>query len=289
MQLSGRICQNEREINCSGESVFIGVIGGSGLCNLPELEVTEEIDLTTPYGEPSDTVIVGTYAGVRIAFVPRHGSQHGIPPHRVPYKANLFALKSLGVRSVFATCVAGSLKREIEPGTFVVPDQFINLTWGRDDSYEQDRGFIHLPMAQPYCQTLARALGGALQELALPHRKNGTVVVIQGPRFSTIAESRMYALWGGDIVNMTQYPECYFARELGICYSVLSSITDYDVGVSSDIAMKRGSFDRVIPVFKSNIELTKRVLAQVLQHCAQFLHCGCADAEIRPYYSSVAH
>lgn len=248
--------------------------------------MTQEIRATTPYGEPSSAVIVGEYAGVQIAFLPRHGSAHTIPPHRVPYKANLAALKSLGVRHVLATCVVGSLRKEIEPGTFVVPDQFINLTWGRDDTYDQDQTLVHLPMAQPYCSTLSRVVASALQGLGVVHQRQGTVVVIQGPRFSTIAESKMYVQWGGDVVNMTQYPECYFARELGLCYAALASVTDYDVGVSSDVVMKMDSFDKVFPIFRRNTELTLQVLAQTLMNNPQFSGCECADLETRPYYAA---
>ena len=266
----------------------IGIIGGSGLCDIPELQVTREVCLTTPYGDPSSTVLIGEYAGVQIAFIPRHGPEHTIPPHRVPYKANLTAFKSLGVRHVLATCVVGSVKREIKPGAFVVPDQFINLTWGRDDTYTQDQTLIHLPMAQPYCKTLTRTVVSALQKLDIAHHKKGTVVVIQGPRFSTIAESKMYALWGGDIVNMTQYPECYFARELGLCYVALASVTDYDVGVSSSISMKMDSIDKVLPIFKHNTELTLQVLTQTLMDHQQFSSCKCADVNIRPYYAATS-
>lgn len=242
--------------------------------------------MKTPYGEPSSSVLVAEYAGVQIAFIPRHGPAHTIPPHRVPYKANLAVLKSLGVRHVIATCVVGSLRREIEPGTFVVPDQFINLTWGRDDTYDHEQILIHLPMAHPYCSTLRGAITDALQRLDIVHHKQGTVVVIQGPRFSTVAESKMYALWGGDIVNMTQYPECYFARELGLCYATLASVTDYDVGVSSPVVMKMDAFDKVLPIFRRNTEITLQALEQMLVDHSQFINCECADVETRPYYEA---
>jgi 5'-methylthioadenosine phosphorylase len=248
--------------------------------------VIQELNLTTPYGKPSGAVLVGEYAGVKVAFIPRHGSEHKIPPHHVPFKANLAALKSIGVRHVIATCVVGSLRKEIEPGSFVVPDQFINLTWGRDDTYAQDRTFVHLSMAHPYCGTIARAVVIALQKLDITHHKQGTVVVIQGPRFSTIAESKMYALWGGNIINMTQYPECYFARELGLCYAALASVTDYDVGVVSSLVMKMDSFDKILPIFKRNTEVTLQVLEQALIDHTQFSGCDCADMEIRPYYTA---
>lgn len=219
-----------------------------------------------------------------VAFVPRHGPEHTIPPHRVPYKANLSALLSLGVKHVIATCVVGSLRREYEPGMMVVPDQFINLTWGRDDTFGQDGRFIHLPMGQPYCSSLSSSAGEAIAECGIPYRSAGTIVIIQGPRFSTVAESKMFALWGGDVVNMTQYPECYFARELGICYAVIASVTDYDVGVPSEIAMTGGNYDRVLGVFRRNVENTRRVLTGVLQKSIQFRKCECAQANVRTYY-----
>lgn len=248
--------------------------------------MVKEVNLTTPYGDPSSSILVADYVGVQIAFIARHGSAHTIPPHRVPYKANLAALKSIGVRHVFATCVVGSLKKEIEPGTFVIPDQFINLTWGRDDTYDQDRTLVHLPMAQPYCSTLSGAIAAAMQGLGVVHHAHGTVIVIQGPRFSTIAESKLYASWGGDIVNMTQYPECYFARELGLCYAVLASVTDYDVGVASPIVMKIEAFDKVLPIFKRNTDLTLQVLEQLVANYARFISCDCAQVETRPYYEA---
>lgn len=248
--------------------------------------MTRKLVSTTPYGDPSSPVLVGEYGGVEIAFIPRHGPAHTIPPHRVPYKANLAALRSLGVRHVVATSVAGSLRSEIEPGSFVIPDQFINLTWGRDDSFDHDQALVHLPMAQPYCKTLSCALVRGLQDMGIPHRAKGTVVVIQGPRFSTIAESKMYATWGGDIVNMTQYPECYFARELGLCYATLASVTDYDVGVTSPVVMKMEAFDKVLPIFRRNTQITYEVLGSVLANRAQYSACECADMEVRPYYAA---
>ena len=286
MSLPENCCQTMQENSCDQENLPIGVIGGSGICSIPGLRVTDKVSIPTRYGDPSDKIFLGEYHGVCIAFIPRHGYSHTIPPHRVPYKANLTALKLLGVRHVVATCVAGSLRKEITPGTIMVPDQFINFTWGRDDTFAHDRELVHLPMASPYCDTLALAATNALSDLDIEYRKGGTVTVIQGPRFSTIAESKMYALLGGDIVNMTQYPECYFARELGLCYTVLASVTDYDVGVPSDIAMRANSFDKVLPIFRSNVENTLQVLRRILLNASQFVGCSCAELEVKPYFAS---
>src|SRR3989338_7536124 len=206
MDSSGPSCRESRQTLSAGENSLIGVIGGSGLCRLPELTVSETVEVGTPYGKPSGSISVGELCGGRIAFLPRHGLKHAIPPHKVPYKANLAALKSLGVQHVIGTCVVGSLRKAVEPGTFVVPDQFINLTWGRDDTFEVDLKLIHLPMANPYCAHIRGVINGGVKAMRLKHESAATLVVIQGPRFSTIAESKMYALLGGDVVNMTQYP-----------------------------------------------------------------------------------
>lgn len=203
----------------------------------------------------------------------------------MPYKANLAALKALGVQHVIATCVVGSLREAIEPGSFVVPDQFINLTWGRDDTFETDRRLVHLPMADPYCQHIRQILARELLARRYPCHPKGCVVVIQGPRFSTIAESKMFAQWGGDIVNMTQYPECYFARELGLCYGVVASVTDYDVGVPSVVSMQTASRERVLEIFRKNTERTVDVLDRLLALVPEITTCTCAQVSVEPYYA----
>jgi len=266
------------------ETPIIGVIGGSGLCKLSELENCKVIEVETPYGKPSEPLLIGNFCGKRIAFLPRHGSGHTIPPHKVPYKANLAALRSVGVRHVIATCVSGSLRKEIEPGTFVVPDQFINFTWGRDDTFEVDRELIHLPMAQPYCEHIRALIVRELKAMDENCKPAGTVVVIQGPRFSTIAESRMYAMMGGDIVNMTQYPECYFARELGLCYGVVATITDYDVCVPSAISMQPASMETVLGIFRRNTEKTVSLLVKLMNLSQEITACNCAANRMTEYY-----
>lgn len=240
--------------------------------------------METPYGSPSGPVSVGELCGDRIAFLPRHGKEHTIPPHKVRYKANLAALKSLGVQHVIATCVVGSLRKGIEPGTFIIPDQFINLTWGRDDTYEIDRKLVHLPMAQPYCENTRNVISRELKAMEANYRNVGTVVVIQGPRFSTIAESKMFALWGGDIINMTQYPECYFARELGLCYGAVATVTDYDVGVPSAISMQQESMEAVLAIFRRNTETTALLLGKLAVVAEDITHCNCATGRFAEYY-----
>lgn len=240
--------------------------------------------METPYGKPSGPVIMGELCGWRIAFLPRHGKEHMIPPHRVPYKSNLAALKSLGVRHVIGTCVVGSLRKEIEPGAFVVLDQFINLTWGRDDTYDVDRELIHLPMARPYCEHFRAIIARELNLMEVNCYEKGTVVVIQGPRFSTIAESKMFALWGGDVVNMTQYPECYFARELGLCYGAVASVTDYDVGVPSAVSMQSESMDKVLAVFRQNTATTVLLVGKLAGLVREIVGCNCAAHRLAEYY-----
>ncbi|MEI7512842.1 MAG: S-methyl-5'-thioinosine phosphorylase [Candidatus Uhrbacteria bacterium] len=264
------------------EPPFIGIIGGSGMELFSELRVERRVPVETPFGQPSGEVLIAEYGGSRLAFLARHGEEHELPPHKVPYKANLAALKAVGVRTVIGTCIAGSLRQEIEPGHFAVPDQFVNLTWGRDDTGAKG-DFIHLGMADPYCESVRSTLIAAAQTTGARVHSRGTVAVIQGPRFSTKAESRWLMANGWDLVNMTQYPECYFARELGLCYAAFAAITDWDVGISSALSMNIESMESVLPIFRSGITTTKLVLEEVLKR-VDTLHCSCASERITEYY-----
>lgn len=284
MNSSGPSYRENRQTLFAGKNPLIGVIGGSGLCRLPGLTIAETVEVKTPYGKPSGSIIIGELCGGRIAFLPRHGEKHTIPPHKVPYKANLAALKSVGVRQVVGTCVVGSLRKEIKPGSFVVLDQFINLTWGRDDTHEIDRELIHLPMAQPYCEHVREIVTRELKAMKVVDHTKGTVVVIQGPRFSTIAESKMFALLGGDVVNMTQYPECYYARELGLCYGAVASVTDYDVGVPSAVSMQPESMEKVLAIFRRNTATTASLLGKLAGLVSEITTCSCASNVLVEYY-----
>jgi 5'-methylthioadenosine phosphorylase len=263
----------------------LAIIGGSGLCNFPEVEVLTTVRPVTKYGLPSDEIVIGKLAGQVVAFLPRHGAKHSLAPHKVPYKANLIALKELGVELVIGTCIVGSLRRDIPPGSVMIPDQFVNLTWGRDDYVEADGGrFIHLPMGEPYCATLRSALIEQSKSLRFDPIPQGTVAVIQGPRFSTKAESRWLSANGWDIVNMTQYPECYLARELGLCYATIATVTDYDVGLQEELVINPHNMKGVLEVFKANIVKTKDLLHSLVRDLKSDLKCQCAETLVKPYY-----
>jgi len=264
----------------------IAIIGGSGMCTLPEIDKElYRVRPMTKYGLPSDEIRVCEYSGIIIAFLPRHGSNHTIAPHRVPYKANLLALQELGVHTIFATCIVGSLKSSITPGSLVVPNQFVNMTWGRDDYVEKDNGkFLHLPMADPYCETTRQKIIQATEDCGHKVLKKGVVAVIQGPRFSTRAESLFFMHNGWDIVNMTQYPECYLARELGLCYGVLASVTDYDVGIESQLAMQSSNMKDVLKIFNRNIQNTKNVIFKFLDSYNTDMYCNCSKLEVHTYF-----
>jgi len=263
----------------------LGIIGGSGMCSFHELKVVSSVRPETKYGFPSDNILIYELGDELVAFIPRHGSKHTIAPHRVPYKANLAALKDLGVEYVIGTCIVGSLKKEVAPGSIVLPDQFVNLTWGRDDYSEADGGsFIHLPMGEPYCKHLREKIIGVAGEISLPVIHQGTVAVIQGPRFSTSAESRWFSANGWDIVNMTQYPECYLARELGLCYSAIATVTDYDVGLQESLVIDPRYMDAILEIFRGNIRKTKSLLLAFISKSAHELSCKCASVVLKAYY-----
>lgn len=266
----------------------LGIIGGSGMCSFPELKVISEVRPETKYGRTSDVVSICEFGNELVAFIPRHGAKHMIAPHKVPYKANLIALKELGVEYVLGTCIVGSLKKEITPGSIVLPDQFINLTWGRDDFSVADGGsFVHLPMREPYCVHLRKQILEVVREMHLPVVPQATVAVIQGPRFSTIAESQWFSANGWDIVNMTQYPECYLARELGLCYSAIASVTDYDVGLQENLVMDPEHMNAVLGVFKGNIQKTKSILLAFISKAVSRLSCKCAHNVVKAYYEQL--
>jgi 5'-methylthioadenosine phosphorylase len=241
---------------------MLGVIGGSGFYTFfesPFGSKARDINLDTPYGEPSAPITVGTIGEHEVAFLPRHGAKHEFSAHTVPYRANMWALRKLGVRRVFAPCAVGSLKPECGPGAVVVPDQLVDRTNGRADTYF-DSGAIHVDFADPYCPTLRAAVTG------LPGVVDGgTMVVIQGPRFSTRAESRWFASAGFSLVNMTGYPEAVLARELEICYATIALVTDLDAGVTAGEGVKAVD---VFAQFERNMELFKKLVRAAIGRVA---------------------
>lgn len=233
----------------------VGIFGGSGLYRL--LEGAEDVELDTPYGAPSAPVTIGEIGGVRVAFLPRHGRSHEYPAHRVPYRANLWALKELGVRRVIGPCACGALRADLALGEFVVCDQFVDRTSGREATFYDGPETVHVSAADPYCPDLRATVVATARELGIAVRDGGTVVVVQGPRFSTRAESSWFASMGWDVVNMTAYPEGWLARELELCYVNVSMVTDHDVGVGG---VEPASAERVVEVFSGNLERLRELL-----------------------------
>jgi 5'-methylthioadenosine phosphorylase len=212
------------------------------------VDVIDEIELDTPYGKPSAPIVIGEVGGTRVAFLPRHGRQHEFPPAQVPYRANVWAMRELGVRRIIGPCASGALTPELELGTFVVCDQYVDRTSGREDTFYTGPT-VHVSSADPYCPDLRRVLVETARELGITVHDGGTVVVIQGPRFSTRAESRWFQSMGWQAINMTAYPECHLARELELCYANISMVTDHDVGVEGAEPV---SGETVMRVFTEN-------------------------------------
>jgi 5'-methylthioadenosine phosphorylase len=233
----------------------VGVFGGSGFYRF--LEDVERVEVDTPYGAPSAPVALATVGAARVAFLPRHGDRHELPPHRIPYRANVWALRELGVRRIVGPCASGALRADLALGEFVVCDQFVDRTWGRPDTFYDGPETTHVSAADPYCPDLRRVLVETAGALGIPVREGGTVVVVQGPRFSTRAESRWFAQAGWDVINMTAYPEGHLARELGLCYANVSMVTDHDVGVDGREPV---SADEVVRVFAENNERLRELL-----------------------------
>lgn len=251
----------------SNPSAGIAVIGGTGFYSF--LDDPTEVSVRTPYGDPSAPLAVGTVAGRSVAFVPRHGPHHEYPPHAINYRANAWALRSLGVRQVLAPCAVGGLRESVAPGDLVVPDQLVDRTVRRDGSFV-DSGAVHLPFADPYCPGVSAALAGAADDV----RAGGTMVIIEGPRFNTRAESQQCAAQGWDLVNMTGAPEAALAREMGQCYAALALVTDMDAGAESGGGVGQAE---VFARFKDNLERLTGLLAASIEALPDPTGCACGS------------
>ncbi len=253
---------------------MLGFIGGSGFYKL--LNSPREIRMETPFGMPAAPLVIGELQGQEAAFLPRHGMAHEYPPHRVPYRANVWAMKQAGAERIITACAVGSLKADIRPGDFVILDQFIDRTWGRDATFFDGPEVVHTPMADPYCPCLRTLIQESAEHLKLPVRAHGTVVTIQGPRFSTRAESASYRAMGYDVVNMTQCPEVVLARELKCCYAAVAVVTDYDAGVEGDARVHAVTHEEVLRVFAENIEKIRSLFHEIARRYALAKDdCGC--------------
>lgn len=256
----------------STQRAVVGVIGGSGLYAF--LEDVHEVEVDTPYGPPSDPIVIGDVGGRAVAFVPRHGRNHRFPAHRIPYRANLWALRSLGVRQVLAPCAVGGLQPGLGPGTLVVPDQLVDRTSGRVQTFH-DTGAVHVSFGDPYCPTGRRTALDAARTAGWDAVDGGAMVVIEGPRFSTRAESQWFSRQGWSLVNMTGHPEAVLARELALCYTAIALVTDLDAGVEGADAVTQ---EEVFRVFGDNTARLRTVLMDVVAALPADRDCPCRSA-----------
>ncbi|MEM2130895.1 MAG: S-methyl-5'-thioadenosine phosphorylase [Candidatus Woesearchaeota archaeon] len=252
---------------------MIGLIGGTGVYDPNVLENPRKVKITTKYGEPSDLITIGKIKNKEVAILPRHGSKHFYSPSKVPFRANLMAFKELGVKKIISVNAVGSLREELKPGHFVFTNQFIDMTKKRDYSFYETEKVAHVSVADPFCNNLRQLLIKKAKQLDYDYHTDGTCVVIEGPRFSTRAESMFFKSWGADTINMTLVPEVILARELEICYANIAMITDYDAW--KDHAVTNTD---VLAVMKQNIEKVRKLILEVLPLIDENEHCSCNEA-----------
>ena len=255
----------------------IGIFGGTGIYDSEMLQDSKEITIETPYGKTSDRITIGDLNGKKIAFMPRHGKKHSIPPHMINYCANIWAFKELGITRIISPSAVGSLKEEIKPGDFVLPTQFIDFTKSRRNSFSEDGRVIHISVADPFCPELQEIVSSAAKNQDVPLHKDCTYTCIDGPRFSTKAESRFYKSTGADIIGMTLVPECQLAREAQICYVSIATVTDYDVWAEKPVTAKE-----VMGTLSKNVQITKKLLVELVNNMSDDFTtkrtCSCEKA-----------
>ena len=255
---------------CSAE---IGIIGGSGFYDPAMFESVSEVKVHTPYGAPSDILSVGELKGVKVAFLPRHGRKHSIPPHLINYRANIWAMRDLGVKRILAPSAVGSLKEEMKPGDLVIPDQFIDFTKGRQYTFYDGAVVGHFSLADPFCPELSWLCVETAKGLKIPYHSSAVYVCVEGPRFSTRTESKLFRSWGADIIGMTLVPEVSLAREVGICYATLATVTDYDVW-----AKKPVTGEEVAATMKLNVDKVKSLLMELIPKLLKEMDCQCSKS-----------
>ena len=255
------------------EKAEIGIFGGTGIYDSGLLEDSKEITLDTPYGKTSESITIGEFNGRKVVFMPRHGKKHTIPPHMINYRANIWAFKELGVKRIIAPSAVGSLKQEFAPRDFALPTQFLDFTKSREGSFSEDGRVIHISVADPFCPDLQKVILDVAEKQELKIHKEATYVCIEGPRFSTKAESRFFKSTGAEIIGMTLVPECQLAREAQICYASISTITDYDVWAEKPVTAKE-----VIETLSKNVELTKKLLTELIDKIPASKSCSCEKA-----------
>jgi 5'-methylthioadenosine phosphorylase len=253
----------------------VGIIGGSGLYKMEGLTGIEKVMIDTPFGEPSDAIILGTLEGVKVAFLPRHGEGHRLSPSELPAKANIYALKSLGVERIISVSAVGSLKEDIRPLDIVIPDQLVDVTKGRAGTFFSDGIVGHVSMAEPFCPLLSQLSFDASTKAAARVHKRGTYLVVEGPQFSTRAESQLYCSWGVDIVGMTASPEAKLAREAEMCYATLAMVTDYDCWHPGHDSV---TVEMILTNLRKGVDTVKKALTLLLPSIPDKRDCACANA-----------
>jgi 5'-methylthioadenosine phosphorylase len=253
----------------------IGVIGGTGLYQIEGLTDIQEVNIDTPFGKPSDTITIGRLGEIGIAFLPRHGKGHRISPTEVPYRANIYALKSLGVEHLISVNTVGSFKQEIKPGDLVIPDQIIDRTRQRANTFFGEGIVVHIPFADPFCPVLSQILYQAAKEAGATVHPKGTYVAMEGPAFSTRAESKLYRSWGADIIGMTALPEARLAREAEICYASVAGVTDYD---SWQEKSEKFTVDTILNIQHRNTDTIRKIIKLAVARIPEKRDCGCATA-----------
>lgn len=251
----------------------IAIIGGTGVYNPNKFELIQKVFPNTPYGKPSDEMLIGKINGVEVVFLPRHGNKHQHPPSSVPYKANIVALKSLGVKMIISPCAVGSLREDFKPGDMVIVDQFVDFTKGRDCTFFHDRT-VHIAIPDPFCPEMNTVFSKVAKEMRIPYHMGGTYLCIEGPRFSTRAESRIFRQFA-DIIGMTLVPECQLAREMGMCYCSLATVTDYDAWKEETV-----DIDTVLKTMNECLDKISNMLEKGLPRLSNILECRCINASI---------
>jgi 5'-methylthioadenosine phosphorylase len=256
------------------EQAEIGIFGGTGIYDSGLLKETKEVTVDTPFGKTSESIMVGVFNGRKIAFMPRHGKNHTIPPHMINFRANIWAFKEMGIKRIIAPSAVGSLQEKFEPGDLALPSQFVDFTKSRKTTFFEGEKVIHISVADPFCPELQHAVTQVTDKLRLKIHRDCTYVCIEGPRFSTRAESNFYKnVVGADIIGMTLVPECQLAREAQICYVSISTVTDYDVWAEKPVTAKE-----VIETLTKNVETTKKILVSLVDFIPSQRKCSCEKA-----------
>lgn len=257
------------------EKPSIAIIGGSGLYYMPGLEDIQEHDLNTPFGKPSAPIVVGTLAGRRIAFLARHGIGHHISPSEINFRANIYALKSLGVERVVSISACGSLREDYAPGDIIVPDQLFDFTRDRKRTFFENSLVAHISIADPFCENLSEQVFQAIKQTSAVAHRGGTMITIEGPRFSTRGESNVFRSWGMALIGMTTSPEAFLAREAELCYTVIGHVTDYDVWHMSE---KPVSVEMVVDILNKNAVVARQTILNLVKNyqAERSCQCGCA-------------